>query len=151
MRAKFIYEKFTADSDPIKDMGIGNPEKSIFPILQKELDKYDISIEWDEYEDAGEGVWEISFYIDNDDNYDQFELIYGTDEAAVRSNTAEEPQDAGFSDPYEGNILKKSTYDIDIVVESVLKRVYGNKTEISQEIKKLEQKINKLKNIQKIV
>lgn len=25
MRAKFIYEKFTEDSDPIKDLGIGNP------------------------------------------------------------------------------------------------------------------------------
>jgi hypothetical protein len=26
MKAKFIYEKFTQDSDPIKDMGIGSHE-----------------------------------------------------------------------------------------------------------------------------
>lgn len=25
MRAQFIYEKFTSDTDPISDMGIGNP------------------------------------------------------------------------------------------------------------------------------
>jgi len=43
MRAKFINEKFTAESDPIKDLNIGY--KNYYDYATKKLKQYDVNVD----------------------------------------------------------------------------------------------------------
>jgi len=155
MRAQFINEKFTEHSDPIHDMGIGNPEKSILPTLVKELAKYDIEAEWERDHNLGEGFWFFS-HIDtyNDDeelNSPDIMLSYATDEAAEREGS-DEGWKGGFSlSTYDGEQLGELTHDIEPIVKKLVELKYGNKKYVSNKIKELEKELNIMKGVQKIL
>jgi hypothetical protein len=151
MRAKFIYEKFTDDnSDPIKDMGIGNPEKTILPMLVKELAKYDIDVIFEKDTNLGKGFWyaqTVEFNLDDDDYYPEVQLDYATDEAAE-----EEEWKGGFHLCYDdGDEILEPTHDIQKVFKALLKIKYGSKKEIDKIIKITEKKLNILKNVKKVL
>jgi hypothetical protein len=154
MRAQFINEEFTEDSDPIKDMGIGNPEKSIFPALAKELAKYDIEIVWCEDNELGEGFWNFNIDFNDYEEFDELyiQLSYATDEAAERE-FSEEGWKGGFSlfDEDGEMSFDKATHDIHKVVKELVYQKYGDKPDIQQKIKRMEKDLIILKNVEKIL
>ena len=151
MRAKLINEKFTEDSDPIHDMGIGDPEKTILPLLVRELAKYDIEAEWEADDLHGEGFWyfsEIDLFDEEEKYFNDVQLSYATDKVAK-----EEDREGGFSlyNDDSNKLLTKITHDIRPIVKKLIQLKYGNKKIIFNKIKKLENKINLLKNVEKLL
>lgn len=57
MRAKFVFEKFSEDSDPIKDMNIGYKKKQLASMSWKVLEFIQSKGE------EGAGLTEIQYYI----------------------------------------------------------------------------------------
>jgi hypothetical protein len=164
MRACFVNEEFIQDSDPISDMDIGNPEKSLFPLLKEKLNHFNISIYSISKDEsiASKGYWTM-FLEDNDlddeeaEDDEGIQVIYITDEAA---------KEAIANDPYENSCFEKGggfyvwdnnsedfimkpSYDYNKVVSAILKRRCGNKNNVEKHIKKLEKDIQKLREIQK--
>lgn len=154
MKAKKVFEKFTEDSDPIKDMGIGNPEKSIFPALKKELAKYDIDVYGiDEDFNMGEGFWNIDVNLSSEEYEDYdigVQLSYATNKAAKEND---EDWEGGFALYNEtgDELLTPITHDIKPIVKKLVKIKYGNKFDISQKIKRLKKELSVLENIHKIL
>jgi hypothetical protein len=155
MRAQFINEKFVENSDPIHDMGIGNPEKSILPMLVKELAKYDIEAEWEKDRNLGKGFWffsHIDLYSDDEDLTSPDVLLeYATDEAAKREG-GDEGWKGGFSlYTDDGELIDEITHDIEPIVKKLVELKYGDKKHLSKKIIELEKKLNIMKGAQKIL
>jgi len=152
-----IDEKFVQDSDPIKDMGIGNPEKSIFPILIKELKNIGIHAEVQK-DEAWDGFW-IIIVEDVDDDSVYVDIQYATDEASKKYNESEgidsedEMNKGGFvvHDLEEGEMLLKPTHDYRKVVALLAKIKYGDKKEINIQIQNLQKRIDSLKSIKDLL
>jgi len=150
MQARLIIETFSEDSDPIKDMGIGNPEKSILPQLIKELKKLDIEANWSKDHNMGDGFWYINVDLtDNDDDNADTSVVgltYATDEAAKEEG---EDWSGGFIlTNEEGDLeLTPPTHDIKPIIREILKVKYAGKKSLRDKIQKLEKLTKKLKNI----
>jgi len=156
MKAKLINEKFTEKSDPVKDMNIGDPEKSLFPILKKELKKYGIYIDWHKDWNMGEGFWyfTVEFNLDNSDqrvdSEIEVQMSYATDEAIEAS---EEDWSSGFglTDADGSEELLDYTHDINQVVKTLVKRKFGSKKEVLQYAKLLQKQLQKIQDILKVL
>jgi len=151
-----INEKFAQDSDPIKDLGIGNPEKSIFPILIKELKNIGIHAEVQE-DESWDGFWWIIIEDVYDDNI-CVDIQYATDEASKKYNESEgidsddEINKGGFVIHDEkGETLLKPTYDYQKVVALLAKIKYGDKKEINFKIQNLQKQLDSLKSIRDLL
>jgi len=156
MRASFVNEKFKEESDPIKDMGIGRPEKSIFPFLSKELNKYNIKISWKKDINLGEGFW--FFNIDDTDDSDELYwayhiiLEYATKEAILNGPKNDiEDWESGFSllNENEDSYIFTGVNDLNIVIKHLLKLKFGTKNQVKRKIDKAEKHINMLKEVEK--
>jgi len=146
---EYINEKFTQESDPIQDLGIGlkNNPKILLPIVCKELKKYGIIAEWESSYEFGPGHYDI--YIEGNDTDEDMDVqyFYSTDAAAH-----EEGWKGGFSLANdEGINLCKISHDRMISEKALIKRKFGNKSNINKEIKKLENQLQILKEVEKIV
>jgi len=151
MRARLIIEKFTEHSDPLKDMGIGNPEKMLFPTLKNALKRFGIVLEWHKDHNMGEGFWyfTVDFGILDDDRLDSeidVQLSYATDKAIEES---EEDWESGFgmtNDDGDEELIPY-THDVNVVIKALVKRKYGSKKDLDKQIVKLQSQIQKLQNI----
>ena len=158
MKAKKIFEKFLEDSDPIKDMGIGNPEKYLFPRLDAELNKYDISISWkeNEYEWDGKhrnlikGCWNFDIFTDIEMNTNHIDLSYCNAESAKKLALDKRGEAPGFI-VHAYNKSVGPTHDINEIVKRLLTIVYGDKYILQSRIQYYMSMIQKLKKIEKVI
>lgn len=169
MRAHFIYEKFTEDSDPINDMGIGITNdkviKELVDKLAKKLKKWDENFDPNsdiDYEVNasmyGKNTWSMAPWIGDID-----EIIFSTGEW----HTNKILKNYGYSKSYR-EIMKNlgptwiiipsgtpnenpifvEPNELDKIVTVLIKREYLN---IDTDIKDAEKELSKLKKIKSIV
>jgi len=155
MRARLITEKFKAESDPIKDMGIGHPEKSLFPLLKNTLKKYGIITDWHKDHNMGEGFWYfiVDFGVLDDDRLDSeidVQLSYATDKA-IEESGEEWESGFGMTNADGDETLIPYTHDVDVVVKSLVKRKYGSKKDLAKQLAKLQNQMQKLQDIMNVL
>lgn len=152
MQAKFIFEKFEENSDPITDMGIGlkNNPKSLLPYFSERLKEYGIICEWRKDEMMGQGFYEAQLEFElktrayrdmYEDEIDDIDCIFGyaTDAAAK-----EEGYKGGFEMSYDDRLLLKATHDVDKAIKAIIKFAYGSKSQVTTQLKNCQKEINKL-------
>ena len=149
MRARVVNEKFTEKSDPIQDLGIGNPEKSLFPLLKKELKKYNIDIEWHKDYHIGDGFWYFNVEFNDEDEptaAQDVQMSYGTDEAAAAQD---EDWQGGFviTDEDGEEYLMEYTHDYKKVIKTLVKEKFGSKAEVIKRARVLQKNLQKLQNV----
>lgn len=156
-----INEKFTQESDPIKDMNMGDPEKALFPLLKKELEPFKINIWWRE---LGEGQWEIEIspnYDVMDEYYNSFEYInlyYFLNDDVARQyaeyyfEDVEEDEGDYFKSGFnltseDESYIIDPTSDYKKIARALIKINYGARSEIKTKIQKLQDSIDLYKKI----
>jgi hypothetical protein len=149
MRARLITEKFTEESDPVTDMGIGlkNNPKVLLPMVVKELKKYGIKAEFEVSQEWGRGFYDLYIEGNDEDEDMDVQFYYATDAAAKT-----EGWKGGFSlADSNGSDLCKISHDPWVPIKTLLKMKYGNKAKISKYIIQTEKKLQLLKEIEKIL
>ena len=143
MRARYIYEKFTQDSDPISDMNIGMRSISghaAYKILRNELKEFGIVVKKSsisEYIGTNNAV-EIQLYnIYGDQLLSDYVISFYNDKAAEMDGN---PESGGwFID--EGELMDDPTYDTQEFIRIILEAIYGPINKIDERIEIL----NKIK------
>jgi len=156
MRARLIIEKFTEESDPITDMGVGlkNNPKILLPMVIKELKKYGINVRWEKSYEFGAGHFDLVVEGNSDNDKMDVQYFYSTDAAAH-----EEGWKGGFSLADDGGTdLCKVSHDPYVSIKTLLKRKYGTIKQIAAKIEKIknniiiaEKNIEMLKEIEKML
>jgi hypothetical protein len=149
MHARLINEKFTEQSDPIQDMGLGlkNNPKILLPMVIKKLKEFGINAEVKKSFEFGNGHYEIYVNGNSDDEVLEVQYFYSTDKAAH-----EEGWKGGFALSDDGGAdLCKVSHDPMVSIKVLLKRKYGTKAKIAKYIDKAEKKIAFLKEVEKII
>lgn len=157
MRAKFIYEKFIQDSDPIKDMKIGIDPEKVIKEFEKVLYKLgNFSMFYDIFNIKNSSYYLINFYDEQLSDYLSLNFVDSIETAKYVID------DYGFTniEPQIGWILVSDAaeskspmilnpYDF----KSIMKEIYiikeGGPQELDEKIKKSQKQINRYKQIKK--
>lgn len=149
MKAQFINEKFTEDSDPVKDMGIGlkNNPKLLLPAVVKKLKEYNINVKAVQSFEFGPGFYDLEVQGNGDDDKMDVQYYYSTDAAAKT-----EGWPGGFSLGDDGGAdLCKISHDPMVSIKALIKRQYGTKAKLAKYIIQTENKLRILKEVEKII
>jgi len=133
MRAKLVYEKFKAESDPVSDMSIGVKSMSLKEIAKFTSDvfkPFGITVFYRTYETS---PGEINFDLFDNIIQEEIKLPDFTfyDAKASKRNFDDEEGIGWFID---GIGMKEATLDINDIVKIILSRVYGDKEGVQKRV-----------------